>query len=369
MPVQLIRIGIPQWSEGAGISVGAGIEDAGQGSPFLTRERMLRSTADVAERDAFDYWSDSVCRTLVGVAVGPVPGEPFSGRIEHFAVEGMAFSLLSSGAQHVERTWRLIARDQEDYALVNIQIAGEGQVAQDGRQSVLSAGAMTFIDSTRPYSMNFSGPFSQLIVQVSRPALPHHALADATAVELGPDGPGHLIADFLLGLERQHRRDPMAVGALIPHAIGLVDSALGMASLTEASEQSNAALTCERVYRFIERYAHDPDLDVDTVAAACGVSRRTLFRALADGGKSFTSLLREARVARVERALRTAPYRLLSLVAQQCGFAGEAQMYRAFRSVTGTTPAAYRSLAARSPEATRPDRDDMDFRGKYSEVL
>jgi AraC-like DNA-binding protein len=306
---------------------------------------MLRSTADVAEQDAFDYWSDSVCRTLVGVAVGPVRSEPFSGRIEHFAVDGTAFSLLSSGAQHVERTRRLIAKGQEDYALVNIQTAGEGQVTQDGRQIVLSPGAMTFIDSTRPYSMNFSGQFSQLIMQVPRSALPRRALTGATAVELGLDGPGCLIADFLLGLERQHRRDPMAVRALIPHAIGLVDSALSMANLTEANEQSNAALTRERVHQFIERHTPDPDLDASAAAAACGVSRRTLFRALADGGESFTSLLREVRVARVQRALRTAPHRPLALIAQQCGFAGEAQMYRAFRSVTGTTPAAYRGLS------------------------
>jgi AraC-like DNA-binding protein len=322
----------------------------------ITRERIVRSTADVADQDAFSYWSDSVCRTLVGVSIGQVPGEPFSGRIEHFAAGNMGFSLLSSGAQHVERTRRFITSGQEDYALVNIQITGEGKVAQDGRRSALSAGAMTLIDSTRPYSMHFTGPFSQLIVQVPRPVLSRRAMVDATAAPLGPDGPGRIIADFLLGLERQHRRHPAAVAALAPHAIGLVDSAVGMASLTQASEQSGTALTRERVHRFVQRYAHDPDLDASAAAAACGVSRRTLFRALASGGESFTSLLREARVALVEHALRTAPHRPLFLVAQQAGFAGQAQMYRAFRSVTGMTPAAYRSLAGGSPELTRDER-------------
>jgi AraC-like DNA-binding protein len=319
----------------------------------ITRERIVRSTADVADQDAFGYWSDSVCRTLVGVAVSQEPGEPFNGRIEHFAAGNMGFSLLSSGAQHVERTRRFIAKGQEDYALVNIQITGEGKVAQDGRRSVLSTGAMTLIDSTRPYLMHFTGPFSQLIVKVPRPALPRRAMADATAAVLGPDGPGRIIADFFLGLERQHRRHPAAVAALIPHAIGLVDSAAGMASLTQVSEQSGAALTRERVHRFIQRYAHDPDLGASTAAAACGISRRTLFRALASGGESFTSLLRQARVALVQRTLRTAPHRPLSLVAQQAGFAGQAQMHRAFRSVTGMTPAAYRALAWGSPELMR----------------
>ena len=319
----------------------------------ITRGRIVRSTADVADRDALGYWADSVCRTLVSCAIGQVSGEPFSGRIEHFAAGNIGFSLLSSGAQHVERTRRCITSGQEDYALVIIQITGEGTVAQDGRRSALSAGTMTLIDSTRPYSKHFTGPFSQLVVQVPRPALSRRALADATAAPLGPDGPGRIIADFLLGLERQHRRDPVAVAALVPHAIGLVDSAVGMASRTRASEQSGAVLTRERVHRFIQRYAHDPDLDASAAAAACGISRRTLFRALAGEGESFTSLLRQARVALAEHALRTAPHRPLFLVAQQAGFAGPAQMHRAFRSVTGMTPAAYRSLAGGFPELTR----------------
>jgi AraC-like DNA-binding protein len=314
---------------------------------------MVWSTADVADQDAFGYWADSVARALVGSAIGRVPGEPFSGRIEHFAAGNTGFSLLSSGAQHVERTRRFITRGQEDYALVMIQITGEGRVAQDGRCNALSAGAMTLIDSTRPYSKHFTGPFSQLVVQVPRPVLSRRAMADATAVPLGPDGPGRIIADFLLGLERQHRSDPAAVAALIPHAIGLIDSAVGMASRTQASEQSAAALTRERVHQFIQRYAHDPDLDASAVAAACGISRRTLFSALADGGESFTSLLRQARVTLAEQALRTAPHRPLFLVAQQAGFAGQAQMHRAFRSVTGMTPAAYRSLAGGSPDLAR----------------
>src|SRR5215470_11739948 len=126
----------------------------------ITRERMVWSTADVADQDAFGYWSDSVARTGAGVVIGRVPGEPFSGRIEHFAAGNMGFSLLSSAAQHVERTRRCITRGHEDYALVMIQITGEGKVAQDGRRSALSAGTMTLMDSARPYSMHFSRPFS-----------------------------------------------------------------------------------------------------------------------------------------------------------------------------------------------------------------
>jgi AraC-like DNA-binding protein len=325
---------------------------------------MVRSTTDVDDSEAADYWSDVVCRTLVRVAARPASGG-FSGRIEHFAVDSLGFSLVTSGAQQVERTRSLIARGREDYALLNIQIAGQGHVAQDDRGTVLSAGAMTFVDSTRPYSLWFEGAFSQLIVQVPRSVLPGRALVDATAVALSPDGPGRLIADFLTGMERQHRVDPLAVRPLAPHATGLLDSALGMCTSTRVPGQSSAALTRERVHQFIQRHAHEQELDADAVAAGCGLSRRTLFRALSDGGESFTSLLRRTRVAHVERSLRAAPNRSLAVIARQCGFAGEAQMYRAFRAVTGTTPAAYRSVPESRATAPHAQNGGHELSGQH----
>jgi len=100
--------------------------------------------------------------------------------------------------------------------MVNIQVSGQGTAAQDGRTVVLRPGAMTFLDSTRPYKLFFDGAFSQLVVQLPLRALPRRVLAEATAVELSADGPGWLVSDFLVGMERQHRIDPDSVGTLGP---------------------------------------------------------------------------------------------------------------------------------------------------------
>jgi len=305
--------------------------------------RLVRSTAEVSEEDAADYWSDMVCRSLVEVAARPASRGRFQGRIEHFTVDEFGFSVIASEAQEVSRTGRLIARGDEDYAMVNIQVTGESTAAQDGRTVVLRPGAMTFLDSTRPYTLVFGGAFSQLVVQVPLRALPRRVLAEATAVELSADGPGRLVSDFLLGMERQQLVDPHSAGVLAPHAVGLIGAALSFAGRGRPDPQTSAALTWERAHQLIRRQAKDPSLDADAIAASCGVSRRTLFRALSQAGETtFTSLLRRTRVENVRRALRETPHRSLAAIAQESGFAGEAQMYRAFREVTGTTPAAYR---------------------------
>jgi hypothetical protein len=68
----------------------------------------------VAAPDAFVYWSDVICDTLVHVAARATSEAPFAGRIEHAALDGIGLSTVVSGAQQVARTNRMIARDQEE---------------------------------------------------------------------------------------------------------------------------------------------------------------------------------------------------------------------------------------------------------------
>jgi transcriptional regulator GlxA family with amidase domain len=99
------------------------------------------------------------------------------------------------------------------------------------------------------------------------------------------------------------------------------------------------------VHRFVRENACDPDLDAASVAAGCRISKRTLFRALADD-EPFTSLMRRLRVERAQQTLRSNPRLPLAAVAQQCGFAGAAQLHRAFQRVTGGTPGDHRRRSA-----------------------
>ncbi|MEV6283494.1 helix-turn-helix domain-containing protein [Kribbella sp. NPDC051770] len=278
-----------------------------------------------------DSWAEVVRDALVQVSARPARHEVFEGRMRQLALGELEFAVISSGAQAVDRTRRMIARADQDYLLANVQLQGQARIQQDGRYAVLLPGAIAFVDSARPYSLGFDGPFSQLIVRVPRSAT--SMPASATAVALDPNGPGRLVADFLVGLERT----PTA--ALVPHAVGLLDSALDWAA---GAAPSNTALTRERIHHFVRRHAAAPDLDAAAVAAGCGISRRTLYRALADD-EPLSALIRRLRVNRAQQLLLSATNPSLEVVARASGFGGAAQLNRAFRSVTGTTPGAYRA--------------------------
>ncbi|WP_326835007.1 helix-turn-helix domain-containing protein [Amycolatopsis rhabdoformis] len=299
------------------------------------------STNDVAAPDAFAYWSEVICTTLVHVAARATGPTPFSGRIDHTALDGIGLSTVASGPQQVARTRRRIALDPEEYLLFNIQTGGRCSAAQDGRSVALLPGSMTVLDSTRPYTMEFPGSFSQVIVRLPRTLGSGEPGAGATATELTARGPGRLVAGFLVGLARE---EP-GTAALLPHAAAMLESVLDRAA-GDASEPTSTALTKERIRRFVLRHLHDPALDAATAAGSCNLSPRSLFRAFADGDESFTTMVRRLRVARARHLLRTRPDLSLAAVAAQSGFGGTAQLHRAFRTNVGITPATYRDGAA-----------------------
>ena len=297
------------------------------------------STSAVGQDDAFDYWRDLICNAFVQLSARPRTTGPFDGAIEHHALDDLELSVVRSEAQRVDRTRELIARSQEDYLLASIQLDGVGQVRQDGRVAALRAGSMAFYDSTRPYTLDFEARFRQLVVQVPRAALPHHPSRGATAVALEATGPGRLVTDFLVGLAREQARGSAAPG-LAPHALGLLEFALGLAGA--ATDATNDAAIRQLVVAAIARAAADPGVSAQDVATSCHLSRRTLFRVLSADGGTFSDLLRRERVRRAQALLRAQPRLPLPVVAARSGFAGPSQLHRAFRDVLGRSPGAYR---------------------------
>jgi AraC-like DNA-binding protein len=307
--------------------------------------RLTASTDEVPAAAAFAYWQDLICDTFVQLTAAPTTDRPFRGRITHSEVGTVELTQVRSSGQCVRRTPRLIARSSEEYVLASIQVAGAGTVTQDGRTAPLHPGAMAFYDSTRPYTLHFPAAFEQLVVQVPRRLLPEGPVLHATGVTLGADSSARLVADFFRGLARLQVADPAGGAALAPHALGLLTSALTLATGAARPADRPTALDRERVLAHLAAHHADQALGADAVARACHLSRRTLFRLFEGEAEGFGDVLRRLRVTAAQDLLRTEPRLPLATVAVRCGFGGETQFHRAFRAATGTTPAAWRRAA------------------------
>ncbi|KSW14023.1 AraC family transcriptional regulator [Cellulomonas sp. B6] len=97
----------------------------------------------------------------------------------------------------------------------------------------------------------------------------------------------------------------------------------------------------------VERYA-DPGLDADVVARELRISRRHLFAQFEDSRDSFATTLRDIRLEHAAEMLAGADDGVtVRRVARETGFAGTAQLGRAFRDRFGLTPTQFRAAALR----------------------
>lgn len=117
----------------------------------------------------------------------------------------------------------------------------------------------------------------------------------------------------------------------------------------ELEELQNASPLETRVKSLLRRNMAAPP-DLETVAASCRVSTRTLKRQLADAGSSYGQLLDELRLAEASRLMQK-PRCSLKVVAQDLGFSTQANFSRAFRRWTGMSPREFMQQAENHRDA------------------
>ena len=95
-----------------------------------------------------------------------------------------------------------------------------------------------------------------------------------------------------------------------------------------------------------ERLFTQKGLTKADIAARLGTNE-TYVSSIVNGqtGKSFTDLVNDYRIRYAKELMKEHPERLLSDVALDAGFSGEAQFFRAFKARTGQTPGEWRESA------------------------
>lgn len=110
-------------------------------------------------------------------------------------------------------------------------------------------------------------------------------------------------------------------------------------ALTPAQQVSQLKAS---VYDLIEKYHVLQGFDADSIARALHISRRKLYRDLADEGDGVAGLIAARRVKTAATMLVEQPETSLSEVAAAAGFGDATTMRRHFLSRLGATPADYR---------------------------
>jgi len=255
------------------------------------------------------------------------------------------FRSAGHGRKTITRSRQQAARAGEEFFLLAVQLDGRGAVRQAGREVWLGPGEFAVYDTRRPYELDFDTDYRQAVLRIPRrELLARLAGADAcVATAIAADAlPARLLRRMLGEACR-------ADIALAPAAArDLADALLGMvAAGLRGAEPDAAGLVARRlaqVRALVRERLHDPALSVPAIAAALGLSTRSLHALFRAEGCTLERWIWAERLAACERALRD-PARAahtLTRIAFDHGFSDAAHFSRAFARRYGCAPREHR---------------------------
>ncbi|WP_405492977.1 AraC family transcriptional regulator [Nocardia sp. NBC_00511] len=287
---------------------------------------------------------------VVPIAVEPLAGRSFSGSFSSVvAAGGLRIGTGRGGGIQGRRTAHHVARTEGRYVVALAPTAGSALVVEDGREMVLTAGSFVLISTDLPTIFRIEDYCATAIVQVpwsmllARTGLAPARFAELFEQPLSLPGPGAaaIAAGYcraVAALPDDYAADRIAMAN---HTVDLLASVVSLISGERPLEGPAMAQARERVLGYLREHFADSGLSVEGIAAACSLSRSTLYRATeADGG--VVAALRRVRLAHARTLLR-AGSGTIAAVASGCGFGSERQFYRAFQDETGMSPGEFRA--------------------------
>jgi AraC family transcriptional activator of tynA and feaB len=310
------------------------------------------STADVHQRDAFDYWHEILCRKVIRHDCTPQDRRAFRAKVQSASLADIDLVQYESTPMQNDVTLRHIAHANADELLVRRQIAGTFLCEQNGREAVLEAGDITLFDPRRPMRGKYLNGAKQLILKVPRRQLEARVgdVRQAVACSIKPSEAEHgLTSAYLAMLPTYADRLGAAAAEIVrDQTLDLVAVSLAKATGGGKPRLSSArSLVLVNVRAAIETRLSDPALDSEMVAAAAGVSVRYANAVLAEDGTSITRLIRTRRLEHCRRALEdlSQAHRTVSEIAYGWGFSDMTHFGRSFRTAFGSLPSEYRKIA------------------------
>jgi AraC-like DNA-binding protein len=298
---------------------------------------------------AGEAWREVMARLRLPLPETPA-AEPFEGSVACLVSPlGMDFAVMSATPQEIS------GRNPNQPAAVwlVVLLEGEATFVDGAKVTTLSVGDIVYGPTGMEAALRLSTPFRLLFISAPRVALDHRLVAPLS-LRLGrfggASGLGHVFSGLL-------KATAEALPDLTSEKLRPVELALTeflVANL--AAEDSPASIGgaeaaraahFHRVCQTIETLLPEPDLSLETVAAADGISPRSLQKLFAAAGLSFSGYLRTRRLERCRLDLSSPISASLSIseICFRWGFNGSAHFSRAFKEQYGVSPRDFRKAS------------------------
>ncbi|MFE7841918.1 helix-turn-helix domain-containing protein [Streptomyces sp. NPDC057474] len=292
-----------------------------------------------------EFWRDVVNRSFVPLEAIRRETLDFHAELCTARIGPLQVSAVTTEPHSVTRTERHIGTGAPDLVKASLLLTGRCLITQGDRQAVLEPGDLAVYDTRYPYTLDTVQPTRNLVLMFPSAMLrlPERDLARVTATGMScREGLGGVVHPFLRGLAQQvHTLETLGTSRLAQSAVDLIGTLLAEHTGAERMPKDDGpALMTGRILAYMEQHLADPHLGPDQIAAAHRISRRYLYKLLAEQGYTVSGWIREHRLSNCRRDL-IAPALVhlpVGAVGSRWGFPDPAHFSHAFKAAYGISP-------------------------------
>ncbi|MFI2608709.1 AraC family transcriptional regulator [Kitasatospora sp. NPDC018619] len=341
---------------------------------MCVRERGTAVGRGLSGRDGFEQWRELMLRTM-RCEVTSTHVEDFTAEVRPSELGPVAMVGTSFPPARFRRTGRMARQADEDHYHVALMTSGvlrasygrDRLVVHEAGELMLTSSASTY--DSRSFEVGAAGRGGAghagigITLPVSAMPIPPHRLREITGRKVsGRRGTGALLAEFLVGLDRQAadlcpteraRLGTVVVDLVAAWAARELDAACML------SPDARDRAVVEGVRSFVRRHLHDPDLTPPAVAAAHHISVSHLHRLFTrySHGETVAAYIRGQRMAKAHRDLADPALRALPVhaIAARCGLLRASEFGRTFKATYGLSPREHRQRMLCAPVGDETD--------------
>ena len=308
------------------------------------------STSHVARSVRVRYWND-----LHGDAVSPLEitardRSEFNALARIGDLGPLRFVQIDSAAATVAHDDRHVARTRERHFRLVLPVRGKIGLRHAGHDVMLEQGDFALLDDSMPYRIDFDEPNQSLCVAISPATIKAYLPAPGrlSGLRMSTARPLNKVAStMLVNLWTEIETEellPEQRPALARSLLQVLAASYAIDHACEVERSVVAAARRTEIKQYIEAHLRNPELSPRTIAAAMGFSRRYLRLLFAAENESITAYLRRRRLEECAFELAQPQWRGRSITAtaSNWGFRSVTHFARAFKTLYGATPSAFR---------------------------
>ena len=322
----------------------------------MSKVQVVSVERDSGERSVPE-WGDAL-RKHVGQTPLPeltrcvsIGKQRFAGRIEFAPLDNAVLSRVTATPFILNRSLR--GPNPGAAPLLIVLLSGTGRVEQPNRSCTLHAGEWCLFDPLQPFE---ASPFEMrkmpdeyLALTLERPSDPERLglleQGAARCCNAKTEMSRTLLATLTEGFNQLNRLGPSSRKKLECALTEMVWDAV-REQLEAQPAGVHRDVLCARIKSYVERNVADPELSVDAIAQALGMSTRSVHRAFeADPAGSILNYVWMRRLSHCAASLRdpTQADRSITDISFSFGFKSTSHFSRLFKEHAGVPPREYRT--------------------------